>query len=440
MKNLISRIFANKSRIFASGILAVMALSGATAFAGYGPNGPDRVIYDFSNPAQREGAFDAPRFNSYINTNVYGDERAFLDAKECAVAGDTCYTQGQSGGYQDKTTVNAGKEYIVRAYVHNIANPSINTVDRDNDGHMDGIARNTRIRFELPTGIANGFTLQARLSADNAIPQMVYDTADLKNDNTSFAVDYIAGSARIYNASHPTGLALSDNIMTSGTLIGDDVMDGTYPGCFEFSSFVVIRVKVKAQTSTLLKRVRKAGAADWTKVTAVKPGEKVQWIVTFENKGQTEFNDVTISDQLPPHLTVVPGSVRYVDAAQDVVQTNYQPLFTTGGINFGTWKPNGGFHVRFDTTAKDDFASCEVTLRNIAFSKTRQTPTEVQDYADVKITKENCNPTVTPPAPVKPAVATTLPDTGPGDVFGIFASVTAAGAVAHRFILSRRFN
>lgn len=436
MKNLLSRIFANKSRVLASGVIAIMALSGATVFAGYGPNGASRPIYDFSNPAQREGAFDGPRFNSYINTNVYGDERAFLDSKECVVPGDACYTQGQSGGYQDKTTVNADKEYLVRAYVHNIANPSINTVDRDNDGHMDGIARNTRIRFEMPSGIANGFTLQARITADNALPQMVYDTADLKNDNMPFGIDYVAGSARIYNASHPTGLTLSDSIMgANGTLIGDDVMDGNYPGCFEYSSFVVIRVKVKAQSSSLQKQVRKAGSTTWAKTAAVKPGDKVQWMITFQNKGQTEFNDVKISDQLPPHLTVVPGSVRYVDAAQDVVQTNYQPLFTTGGINFGTWKPNGGFVVRFDTTAKDDFASCEVSLRNIAFSKTRQTPAEVQDYADVKITKENCQPTK--PAPVTP---TTLPNTGAGDVVGIFTAVSAGGAIAHRYILGRRYS
>jgi hypothetical protein len=33
---------------------------------------------------------------------------------------------------------------------------------------------------------------------------------------------------------------------------------------------------------------------------------------------------------------------------------------------------------------------------------------------------------------------TTLPSTGPGDVAGIFAAVTVAGALAHRLVLSRR--
>src|SRR5438477_11637434 len=79
-------------------------------------------------------------------------------------------------------------------------------------------------------------------------------------------------------------------------------------------------------------------------------------------------------------------------STQNITQNNTQ-FFTTGGINFGTWKPNGGFYVRFDTTAKSDFDGCEVTLRNIANNTTSQTG-HIEDFADVKITKENCQPTV----------------------------------------------
>lgn len=451
MKNLLTRIFKSNSKIkvFGLSLFALTAITSATVLAGYGPNGADRVIYDFSNPAQREGAYDAPRFNSYINTNVYGDERAFLDAKECAAANDSCYTQGQPGGYKDQQPVEPGKEYIIRAYVHNIANPSINNVDRNNDGHPDGIARNTRIRLEMPDGIANGFTMQARISADNAIPQMVYDTVDLKNSNTLFDIEYVPGSARIYNAAHPGnasggGLALSDNIMgANGVLIGDDQMDGLYPGCFEYSSFVVIRVKVKAQNVSLEKKVRKAKATTtetpdpWTKAVNVKAGDKVQWLVTFNNKGQTDLDNVHVRDLLPPHLTLVPGSVRYIDAAQDVVQQD-NPFFTATGIGFGTWKPNGGFNVRFDTVAKGDFTPCEVVIRNLAFSKSTQTPQENQDYADVKITRENCQPAPPPVTPVTTTpTPTTLPNTGPGSVVGMFASFSLAGSLAHRFVWVR---
>jgi uncharacterized repeat protein (TIGR01451 family) len=437
MKKLLSQIFSNRVKTFVLSLIAITGLATGTVFAGYGPNGPERPIYDFSNPAQREGSFDGPRFNSYINTNVYGDERAFLDAKECVAANDSCYTQGQAGGYADQQPVQAGKEYIIRAYVHNIAHPSTNGTNMDGIG----VAKNTRIRFEMPEGMANGFTMQARISADNAKPQMVYDTVDLKNDTTPFDIDYVPGSARIYNSAHPTGLTLSDNIMgANGVQIGHDQMNGVYPGCFEYASFVVIRVKAKTNQVDFKKQVRKAGVQEWSKITNVKPGEKIQWVLTFQNKGQTTFDDVTLSDQLPPHVTLVPGSVRYIDAAQDVPQQD-RPLFTTGGINFSTWKPNGGFHVRFDTVAKDDFAACEVTVRNLGFYKTKQTPTEKQDYADVKITKENCQPTKPPVTTVTtPPKPTELPKTGAGSVVGIFSAVSMAGAVAHRYFIGRRFN
>lgn len=42
------------------------------------------------------------------------------------------------------------------------------------------------------------------------------------------------------------------------------------------------------------------------------------------------------------------------------------------------------------------------------------------------------------PQPTVAANSTTLPNTGPGEVLGVFASVTAAGTVAHSVMLSRR--
>jgi hypothetical protein len=42
--------------------------------------------------------------------------------------------------------------------------------------------------------------------------------------------------------------------------------------------------------------------------------------------------------------------------------------------------------------------------------------------------------------PVTPATPTQLVNTGAGEVFGLFAVVTAAGAVAHRIVLARRLS
>lgn len=378
---------------------AIIAIP-AAVYAGFGPNGGDRVIYDFSNPTQREGAFDGPRFNSYINTNVYGDERAFLDAKECVTNGPTCYQNGVTGGYKDQQPVNVGKEYIVRAYVHNIANPSINDNPNKGPGVLDGIgvAKNTRIRFELPDteGVANGFTAQARISADNAIPTMVYDTVDLRNDSTKFNVSYIPGSAYIFNASHTNGLRLGDEIMgQNGTLIGDDIMNGVYPGCFEYSAFVVIRVRVTAPELEIQKfasTVEMPKMSDTSESVTVKRGEKVSWRINYKNSGSLFADDVVIRDELPKGLELVPGSIKLTTAVGTDSIPDAAISAGSGGFNVGDYSPQGNGVVRFTTKVVTDKDVCELT--NIAFVKAKNVKGERSDTAKVVIS--DCEEKKTP--------------------------------------------
>lgn len=383
---------SKKNRLISAALIAVVAIAAPVAvLAGYGPNGPDRVIYDFSNPAQREGAFDAPRFNSYINTNVYGDERAFVDAKECVAANDACYSQGQNGGYKDQQPVESGKEYIIRAYVHNIANPALNTRDSNNDGQPDGVAKNTRIRFEIPSGTANGFTLQSRISADNAIPKVVYDTVDLRNGNQAFSVEYVPGSARIFNASHPTGLQLSDNIMgANGTAIGNDQMDGVYRGCFEYSSFVVIRVKVKNPGLDIQKRVSKVDMpklGDSYEQVNAKRGDTVSWRIDYKNVGTAPINNLIIRDTIPAGTTLVPGSVVWSDSNHPNGEKLPDNAISASGVNLGTYSAGSNGVIRFKTKINTDIKVCE--LRNVAYGKGDNVP-EKND--DAKVVIENCNP------------------------------------------------
>ncbi len=378
-----------KVAVAAVAVLAAVAVPMAV-MAGYGPNGPDRKIFDWNNPAEHNGAFDGPRFNSYINTDVYGDERAFVDAKECTVAGEACYNQSP-GTYKDQQPVQVGKEYIVRAYVHNIAHPSINDNPNKGPGVLDGIgvAKNTKIRFELPEGVANGFTAQARISADNAIPQTVYDTVDLRNENQAFDVEFVPGSARIYNSAHQGGMALPDSIMsTNGTLIGHEAMDGIYPGCFDFASFVVIRVRINAPNLEVNKTVSKVDMpklTDSSETVSVKRGETISWRIDYKNNGSSFADDVTIRDELPAGLELVPGSIKLSTAAG--TETLSDTALGSGGVNVGDYSPNGNGVIRFRTkvNTKDDV--CE--LKNEAFGRAKNIP-ERKDNAKVVI--EDCKP------------------------------------------------
>lgn len=376
-----------KTYIVAGTVVALLSIAGGIIVkAEFYPN---RTPFDYSKPCNssdndpydRCGSLTGPVFNSFINTPSYGDERAFLDARRS--------DQTAAGSFKNVLTnvTDGSKEVVIRMYVHNNANQTTNATN--------GIARNTKVRIALPTATSQTLRARGYISADNASPGLVEDTVDM-TAGEQFNVEYIPGSATLYNnGPFKNGTALSDSVVTTGAPVGYNALDGNMPGCFEFEAVVQIRIKITPKQNPNIdfsKQVAVPGQAEWGEKVSVKPGDRIKWLISFSNKGQVDLTDVNISDKLPPHLNLTSGSVRYIDAAQDVVQGD-TPLFGTGGIDFGTWKPNGGFYVRFETTSKDDFAGCEVTLRNIAYNTTDQTG-KGEDSADVTITKPNCQPAV----------------------------------------------
>jgi uncharacterized repeat protein (TIGR01451 family) len=219
---------------------------------------------------------------------------------------------------------------------------------------------------------------------------MVEDTADLLGTE-KFSVSYVPGSAILRRGAttHP----LNDTIISSGAAIGHNTMNGELPGCFDYAAFVEIRVKVTVQENPklqLTKEVKVKGATGWNEEVKTKPGTEIQWRMGTKNISNSNINNVLIRDNLPAHLKVVPGSVRLITSASDEVQQD-GPLFTTGGFNIGNYVPASTQYVIFNTTTLDDFAGCEVRLRNYAYIKSDTTPEE-SDSADVVITKENCQP------------------------------------------------
>lgn len=351
---------------------------------------PDRPVFDYNksgngncadpaNPARdggRCGSLNGPVFNSFINTPSYGDERAFFDGRRSDQAANT--------NKDDIVDVNKGsKEVVLRTYVHNNANQATNSTN--------GVAKDTKVRVALPTATEQVLRARSYISASNAA--MVEDTADLMGTE-KFKVEYVPGSAKLLRGT--ASYSLSDSIVTTGAPIGDTAMNGNLPGCFDYAALVEIKVKVVVQENPelqLTKEVKVKGTDGWSKEISTKPGTRIQWRLGTKNISNSTLNQVNVRDVLPPHLTVVPGSVRMIDATQDTVQ-NDAPLFG-GGLGLGTYPSGGIRYIIFDTTTKDDFSGCTVRLRNLAYAKSQQTPTEDQDSSVVNITKENCKP-VTP--------------------------------------------
>lgn len=515
MKQLITRL----PKKMLAGVAFVAAIIGiVTATTAWSP---DRPTYTYQSPAPYV------TFNSITNNPNYGDERTFFDAKSAA--------NTSTGGFVNNANTEGADEMLLRVYVHNNAADNLNTVP-DGNGGFKGIAKNTKVRIQLPTAAAANLRANAYISADNAQPQIVSDEVDFSGSG-AFSLEYVPGSARAYNNAVPGGMTLSDSIVTTGAPIGYEAANGTLPGCFQYANIVTIKVKVKKPAYSVQKSVRLEGqtSADWKESVKQEAGKNVDWRIEFKNNGSTQLKDVKVVDEVPAGLAIVPGSVKLYNTSNPSGYTYPDSAIQASGrqinVNIGTYNPAAGAFVTFKTKvpeAKD--LKCGVNkYLNLAYAtpegsgtvsdgadvtvekKCENTPTyvcetlkiekttgrevKVSEFktsqangatfknvvinwgdnttplttnnavgqkhtyaadgtytviatatftvngADKTTTSEACKATVsfgtTPTTPTTPGK---LPNTGAGDVVGIFTAVTVAGAVAHRYFLGRQYS
>ncbi len=423
--------------------LALVLLASPLAMASFFP---ERPVKDWNNVADRSG-FDHVVFNSFINTPFYGDERHFLDSR--VGSGNDA-----ADNYKDVLEgVKDGDTVTLRAYVHNNGNQSLNGENFDGPT----VASNARVRFLLPTGTAKHLRATSFITADNAVPGSVSDTGDLKS-NQPFSVEYIPGSATLVTGVNGgKNFKLSDDIVKSGAQIGYDQVNGKVPGCFEYQAFVYIKVKVKAPKLDFEKKVQ-IGNGSFQEQVEAKPGDTVKWLLSYKNSGTQQINNTVIRDKLPNHLTLVPGSVKLVDAKHPNGMTITDgDMFDANGVNAGSYTAGSNGYITFETkvASADKLPECVVTLRNIAGSRADDIP-EDEDDASVVVRKD-CKPTEEEKCPVPgkqhlpknhpdckdvPPVTPPsgkLPSTGPGEMIGLFVATTIAGSLAHKLVLSRRY-
>lgn len=362
---------------------------------------PNNIARDYG----RCGSMTGPVFNSFVNTPFAGDERSFFYAMQKNAA-------GQETGVDPATNVSDTQEVVIKTYIHNNANDSLNCAPAQLDANgkctvvdpnAPGVAKDVKVKIDLSDGGTNSGTFnqvhraRSYISASNATT--VTDSLDF-TAGKEFTMEYVPDSAVIYTNGAANGKKLDGNgasIVTSGVNVGYNDLSGNFPGCFDYRATVEIRVKIKLKpTQQITKQVKKVGDnGDWKESVNVKPGEKVQWLVSTKNIGFADLTNVTVNDDLPAHLSYDPSKgdkVQYTDQYGTHDQPNEgRPLFDKNGFDFGTYKSGGAGYVVFTTTALGDFDKCEVRVRNNAFIRSTEIPEQSQDSADVVITKENCN-------------------------------------------------
>lgn len=370
-----------------SAAVAAVIIAPITAIAGYEP--ANRPVKTYNGPDTP--AFQYPVFNSWVNTPYYGDERAFADAATTT-----------NGEYKDLLAVAPGQEITLRMYIHNGAAPGLN----GNNFDGPGVARNARIQVYLPTATSTQLRSFSYIVADNTNPGWVADSVDF-NSSVPVNMEFVPGSARLANRAHPGGVALPDTIVNHNNQfnanapaapIGYEQMDGNYPGCFQYDSFVTIKVKINGPSLSVDKKVTTPGSTDWKENLDIKMNETnadptVSWLIEYKNTSKTMITNGVVRDTLPEHLKLVPGSVIHYDGnhPQGIAVAD-NGLFA-GGVGVGNIAPGSNGYFRFRTTVKTPFTpqTCGTQkIPNVAEAEASGVPI-VKDDASVTVTKDtNC--------------------------------------------------
>ncbi|MCI9379114.1 MAG: DUF11 domain-containing protein [Eubacterium sp.] len=345
-------------------------------------------------------------FNT-ISDSTIGNEKNFVAARECVRRED-----GSSEGaakdtkwYGNDITVEDGKTYIIRLYVHN-----------NNPNGYDAVAENTHVKFSIPNGTSTPVTdddgstkqriqVNGFITSSNATPSEYWDYVNF-NSEVPFHLDYVYGSALLNNNQTQkeaaeggyldnAGWTLSDDIVkaasTDGVLIGSEALDGNVPGCYEYASYVTIQVKaVFDYEYTIEQKVRLVDSEDctWKESVDAKVGDKVEFRIGYENTSDKSQTDVAIKDILPSNLKYVAGSSVIKNSNHPNGAKIVQDSIVTNGIRIGSYGPGANAYIYFTAEVVDeDLKIGANTLTN--WSQAGVGLKTIQSYATVEILKES---------------------------------------------------
>lgn len=376
----------------------------------------DSIIFNSIIP---DSSTDDPMLNPVI-----GDERNFVGARE-----NTGINAGVENVWnEDQITVENGKTYLVRLYVHN------------NSPLGEGaIAEDVNVGFALPelNTYAKQHQINGFINAPTADITEYWDYVNFVSD-TAFKLTYVPGSAKIENnsyASLPNGGAkqLSDDIIygenySGGVKIGyEEATDGKIPGCFQYASYITIEVKAEYPDYIINKQARVVGTKEWSHEINAKVGDKVEFEIEYQNKddeGRTQ-NNVFIRDILPANLRYIAGSTVLYNKDHEAGMTVDSDELTTTGINIGNYTAGSNAFIRFTVEVTDESLECGSNAL-VNWAKGTINDEALSDYATVMTNKVCEEPTPE------------LPKTGPETVTGAIVTAGTVVTVAGYYIASRR--
>lgn len=403
--------------------------------------GPDRPTFTMEKPA------GYVTFNSITNNPTQGDERNFVQIKDASAPNAT---------YGENVNLQAGKDYEVYVFYHNNAASNLN----DAANNYRGIARGAFMRVQMPATVKAGdkARITAFVGASNANPGQVWDEA-YGTAASDFALRYVPGSAVIYSNGAVNGKTLPDNLYTTGTPLGYDQLNGDLPGCNQYAGYVTFRIRVDQPNFDVQKTVSKAGTNQYQEQVTALPNEEVEYKIQYKNTGTTQQDNVVIKDALPAGVTYVNGSTQI---ANSKTNGQWSPVsdngVVSGGINIGSYAPNGNAYVKFKAKIADNSKLANCGLNTLVNTATAETPNgSKNDTASVVVSKKcetpkpnECKPGIplgdkrceeVPVVPVSnqtPTLPAELPKTGAGENIAALIGLGTLVAAIGYYVASRR--
>jgi uncharacterized repeat protein (TIGR01451 family) len=328
-----NKVYKTILSVAAAAIVGGATLVPANVLA-WGDSAGGRTVYTIEQI--NEGALgDTITFNSITNGKI-GDERNFVGAK----------LSGTTSVKDNEISVEDGKTYTVRLYVHN-----------NSPFGVDKTAENVTVNFALPTTVGKSHTVVGYINASNAMPNRYWDEVKFVSDD-NFYLEYVDGSARYTNAKLGT-VALPNEVIASGAKIGYEGLDGKIPGCFAYDGEVTIEVTVhKAASAKLSKTVRLKGTKEWKESVDAKIGDEVEYQIEYKNLTSETVSNVMIRDILPKNMEYVKDSTYLYNANYQSGVQVVENTVTTTGINIGSYTMNGNAYVRFTAKVINKTLAC----------------------------------------------------------------------------------
>lgn len=315
----------------------------------------------------------------------------------------------------------------VQLYIHN--------TELDNSNK---IATGIHAKVNIPQNVAGKTqTLTSTVRGTNT--NTVNDSATITVPSDESFLTYVTGSA---SWRHNTGTNANPTYVDSP--LGDEVVNGNgvdlgdLKPCHNFENYITVLVKIKAPILNVVKTVRIAGSGSgFVTNNEAKIGDTLQYEITVKNVGDVVAKHVVVADNMPAHMTYVPGTT-YLMNSNTNQQNKLQPDgITTEGVLVDDLAP-GASEKMYLKLKFDADAPCG-DYKNVGWAQSNGS-NQIYNLAITKLTGCVTTTIVTPtptPTPTPTTTPTNLPQTGAEGMAGL-AGLGTLGYATSAYLRSKK--